>query len=436
MKVVSCKINGLFFCTLFEDGNFIIEDMEVRKAIYLSKSHSLWMVKQISDLLNGSSVRFFLREVRDDSGAMRLSKFKSKMGWNLRCVVWPATGGRFFIHVPEGTAQQGWTEFLGMINSFIIRIGCYTDLSAKKELLQPSFVEVLTKGESHHNYSVQDSTLGQSNSSAFHNKQSTYLGWIRKEKEVFKEDFENLWVVSRLFAFDEWKDIVSFLEGLYQTKISINPLFADKALIKTSQGNLKKIIVTPGRWFDYRKFHLLFEKWNSIQHSRPTCIKGYGGWLIIRNLPLEYWCRATFETIGSHFGGLEDIALETLNLLNVTEAKIKVKRNLCGFMPASIEIKNVMRGSIFKILRMSKSWKVRLTLKRIFKDFINPIDQNRLSKVAEDEEACSLVSKCIRLGRFVPLSSKMLPESSEKVLWKSNCPQELISQSGSCFLKI
>lgn len=54
-----------------------------------------------------------------------------------------------------------------------------------------------------------------------------------------------------------------------------------------------------------------------------------------------------------------------------------------------------------------------------FKDFINPIDQNRLSKVAEDEEACSLVSKCIRIGRFVPLSPEKLPESSEKV----DCPE-------------
>lgn len=66
MEIVSCKINETFFCTWFEDGNFLVEDLEARKVIYLSKSHLLWMVEQISDLLNGSSVRF-LREVRDDS---------------------------------------------------------------------------------------------------------------------------------------------------------------------------------------------------------------------------------------------------------------------------------------------------------------------------------------------------------------------------------
>lgn len=107
--------------------------MKARKAIYLSESHTLWMVLQLSNLLNGSSVHFFLREVRDELGAMRLSKLKSNTSWNLRCVVWPATGGRCFIHVPEGSAQQGWNEFLNMVNNFINRIGSSKDKVEKIE---------------------------------------------------------------------------------------------------------------------------------------------------------------------------------------------------------------------------------------------------------------------------------------------------------------
>ena len=69
MEIVSCKINGLYFCSWFEDGHYIIEDVEAQKAIHLSDSQLISLVNQLSDLPNGSSIRFFLREMRDDSGA-------------------------------------------------------------------------------------------------------------------------------------------------------------------------------------------------------------------------------------------------------------------------------------------------------------------------------------------------------------------------------
>lgn len=123
MEVVSCKINGYFFCTWFEDGKFVVEDVEARKVIQLSESRVYWTVKQLADLLNGSSVCFFSRETRDNLGAMRISKFKNTSGWNLRCVVWLAIGGRLFVHIPEGKAQQGWEEFAKMLKSSINRFG-------------------------------------------------------------------------------------------------------------------------------------------------------------------------------------------------------------------------------------------------------------------------------------------------------------------------
>lgn len=150
--------------------------MEARKIIHLSETHMLWTVKQITDLLNGSSIHFFLREMRDASRVMRLSKLKNNIGWNLRCVVWPATGGRFYIHVPEGAAQ-GWNEFLEMLNNCIHQTWSPKENSLSKE----------------------KDTIVQSKSSVFApEKQSKYHYWIRKEKEVFKENFDNLWVLSQI----------------------------------------------------------------------------------------------------------------------------------------------------------------------------------------------------------------------------------------------
>ena len=146
----------------------------------------------------------------------------------------------------------------------------------------------------------------------------------------------------------EGHDIVSHhLEELFQAKISINPLFADKVIIKVTQGKIEDLIYAQGKWFNYGKFHLLFDKWNDARHNEPTLIEGFGGWLSIKNLPLNLWRGSIFEVIGAYFGGLESIALETLNLIECSEARIKVRKNLCGFLPATIEIKSETRGNFF-----------------------------------------------------------------------------------------
>ena len=76
-------------------------------------------------------------------------------------------------------------------------------------------------------------------------------------------------------------------------------------------------------------------------------LKDYGGWLKVKNLPLDFWCRSIFEAVGDHFGGLTEIAIETINFTNCNEAHIKVKKNQCGFVPSTIEISNQKRGNIF-----------------------------------------------------------------------------------------
>lgn len=67
----------------------------------------------------------------------------------------------------------------------------------------------------------------------------------------------------------------------------------------------------------------------------------------ILDLHLNFWTRGCFEAIGCHFGGLISISSSTLNRLDCCLAKVEVKRNLCGFVPNLIEIKDGMLGSIF-----------------------------------------------------------------------------------------
>lgn len=50
--------------------------------------------------------------------------------------------------------------------------------------------------------------------------------------------------------------------------------------------------------------------------------------------------------MGAYFGGLLDISMETLNFVNVSEAKVQVKENF-GFIPTTLENNDEKRGNIF-----------------------------------------------------------------------------------------
>lgn len=102
--------------------------------------------------------------------------------------------------------------------------------------------------------------------------------------------------------------IRKILEKNFQIIIVINPLYDDNALISLDQGSLSELIGVEGKWHTWGNFHLKFEKWDNMKHNRPLVLKEYGGWLKVKNLLVDLWCRSIFEPIGDHFGGLTDIA--------------------------------------------------------------------------------------------------------------------------------
>ena len=97
-----------------------------------------------------------------------------------------------------------------------------------------------------------------------------------------REDFKSLWIVTRLFEFNDWKDVKIVLEDHFHSIITINPLSANKAIIESPLCNLEDKVEFLGKWQGYGLFHILFEKWNGSKHSRPVVVKGYGGWISIK----------------------------------------------------------------------------------------------------------------------------------------------------------
>lgn len=92
----------------------------------------------------------------------------------------------------------------------------------------PSYVDITLKSSSHQPFVsalVKQSKLTRLNQSSVlvEVKQSINSSRIQLNDEVLQEDFNNLWIGSRLFEFDDWKEIAKVLEEMFNTKVIINP---------------------------------------------------------------------------------------------------------------------------------------------------------------------------------------------------------------------
>ena len=100
------------------------------------------------------------------------------------------------------------------------------------------------------NFKVTDQPPSQNKKfqKSVHLPPSKQKHWLIKNHEVLKVNFENLWIISKLFASDDWKLIRKRLEALFQAKIVINPLYDENALINIDQGSILDLIQEEGKW--------------------------------------------------------------------------------------------------------------------------------------------------------------------------------------------
>lgn len=87
-------------------------------------------------------------------------------------------------------------------------------------------------------------------------------------------------------------------------------------------------------WQTYGPHKLRFLKWSTTNRKVPS----YGGWIIIRDLPLHLWIDEVVPYIGDQCGGFVKISKKSSRLMDLMELEIKVKVNCSGFIPATIEL--------------------------------------------------------------------------------------------------
>lgn len=270
-------------------------------------------------------------------GRPKIWKFQAKSGLILSCDHWPFVGGHFNLRAYSKERKQGWLLFRNMMGKFLERMdyikwfaGNVSKTPSLRLIEKQSYAEKVKLSFSKESKEKaeqmrvipmqrqqevkQGSPLTYTNRKA---KAENQKHWVIKNIDVAPTNFDPLWIVTELFAFDDWRSIRRMLETVLQVNFIINPLFDENALINLDQGSIKEQIRGEGVWQLMGSFHLKFEKWDKNKYNRLAITKRFGGWLKISNLPLDYSSRRTFEVIGDHFRALESIVSEDYQSLKL-----------------------------------------------------------------------------------------------------------------------
>ena len=93
--------------------------------------------------------------------------------------------------------------------------------------------------------------------------------------------------------------------------------------------------------------------------------------------------------LGNHFESFEEITSEMSNLLICSETCIRVKRNICDFMPATNGITDFKQGNIFLNFNDIEVMDPPSNISQghLLKKIPNPVNLPRMKQLLQDEEA-------------------------------------------------
>lgn len=119
---------------------------------------------------------------------------------------------------------------------------------------------------------------------------------------------------------------------------SVSPIQPDKALLACEDEDQARTLANIQGWYKVGKYQVRFLPWSAENMLGQPKVPSYGGWIKVKNLPLDKWSLDTFKFIGNECGGYIETASKTLPRMDMMEIGIKVQENGTGFIPAEISI--------------------------------------------------------------------------------------------------
>uniref|UniRef100_A0A9I9DN18 DUF4283 domain-containing protein n=1 Tax=Cucumis melo TaxID=3656 RepID=A0A9I9DN18_CUCME len=308
-----------------------------------------WIRNCFKYLLDTTTSKHFFTERRLEDNCMWVRKTKNKSKTSITAEIFriDKKGRKCSILVPEGPDKFGWKSFLALITFRLFAptkrirseirkeyVSKYSNsFSSDSDSSRKSYAKALSDSSEEENKKRYKSTSDDSSS-----RRSTTTGF--KPFTLSGESFEKTVIVTRRCFHDDWSRIMFSLKRQSEMEFSYKSFQADKAILYLNPDHAKLLCSNKSAngWSTVRNYQVKFESWDTNIHSFHFVIPSYGGWLSFRGIPLHLWNYSTFQYIGMACGGFLAIAKERMQMEKLIDAKIKVRYNYTGFVPASIMI--------------------------------------------------------------------------------------------------
>uniref|UniRef100_A0A9I9CP23 DUF4283 domain-containing protein n=1 Tax=Cucumis melo TaxID=3656 RepID=A0A9I9CP23_CUCME len=345
----SCKIERKEFVLLLDKyakhTHYWLTETGAHKAfsIEVSPRDLDWIRSTLKSLIETpSSNRFFL-ENRDSEHCIWIRKTRNGKGCIAEIFRVDNKNRKSCILVPEGPEKSGWVSFLSMITpkvetkakirpSFLPRSSPEIHSSSPIDYHKRSYAKAVTEGRPSISSDSSESYASSDSSDSSHSSGNSPRNFPSPVS------LENTVVLVRRFFHDDWYKILQNLRKQIEESFTYNAFHAEKALVHFNSNVPANLLCQNRGWTTVGKYTVRFEKWNPASHASPKLIPSYGGWTTFRGIPLNLWNMKTFQQIGKACGGLIKVAEETKTASNLIEAKLKIRYNYSGFLPAYVKI--------------------------------------------------------------------------------------------------
>ncbi|TYK08108.1 protein ENHANCED DOWNY MILDEW 2 [Cucumis melo var. makuwa] len=194
-------------------------------------------------------------------GRPKIWKFQAKSGLILSCDHWPFVGGHFNLRAYSKERKQGWLLFRNMMGKFRERMdyikwfaGNVSKTPSLRLIEKQSYAEKVKLSFSKESKEKaeqmrvipmqrqqevkQGSPLTYTNRKA---KAENQKHWVIKNIDVAPTNFDPLWIVTELFAFDDWRSPTIFKKQKTEEtdKERLSTAFSDLAKLDSSHQNPK-----------------------------------------------------------------------------------------------------------------------------------------------------------------------------------------------------
>ncbi|KAK9088845.1 hypothetical protein Scep_027927 [Stephania cephalantha] len=276
-------------------------------SLNLDQRESSWVQRVIIGALE--SKQWIQRWFKSREGPLYIQTMENHLGAVMRIWRVGRTGRNTILIPSEG--MNGWTALLQALQ--------------REPQMQASYTKT----------STQEAYNGQKEAQTIAHPMKKAPKAQSRNEEVPAE-WQLAMVVVRSTPIHPWSMIGYMLGAGLQRGATLHPLGADKALFYCVSSQEKEKMISKGKSMGGILIDRI-EGWSPTQHSSHQ-ISCHDTWIRLEGLPINLWNMHTYQSIGSHFGGLVEVASTTERKAYEHGSWIRVAGDINRFFPGKIEV--------------------------------------------------------------------------------------------------